>query len=94
MRLVHDAGQIRVDGQKSAAGRGAHLHDDADCFALAVRRRAIGRALHRTGEVVLSAELLARFEPATDPTSVDAGDSAAADPTSVEIDHTSSTPLG
>jgi predicted RNA-binding protein YlxR (DUF448 family) len=32
-------------------GRGAHLHPDPGCLALAVRRKAIPRALRHVGEL-------------------------------------------
>ncbi len=33
------------DPDKTASGRGAHLHPTTACYDLAVRRRAFGRAL-------------------------------------------------
>ena len=35
-------------------GRGAHLHPDPDCLALAERRRAFGRALRVEGPLDLT----------------------------------------
>jgi predicted RNA-binding protein YlxR (DUF448 family) len=51
---VPDPARIRL-------GRGAHLHPDLACLALAERRRAFGRALRVTGVVDTGplAELLA-----------------------------------
>ena len=42
-------------------GRGAHLHPDADCLALAERRRSFGRALRlsRTLDLTLVREWVA-----------------------------------
>lgn len=37
------------DPARTAPGRGAHLHPDPACLALAQRRRALGRALHISG---------------------------------------------
>ena len=37
------------DPRRRLPGRGAHLHPDPACFALAERRRAFGRALRFTG---------------------------------------------
>ncbi len=34
------------DPTATAPGRGAHLHPTTECFDLAVRRKAFGRALH------------------------------------------------
>jgi uncharacterized protein len=42
LRLLPDPG-------RRLPGRGAHLHPDQACFALAERRRAFGRALRFTG---------------------------------------------
>lgn len=47
---------ICPDPDKTAAGRGAHLHPTAECYELAVRRRAFSRAL-RTGAGLASASV-------------------------------------
>jgi len=49
VRLVWDsgAGAVVVDERRRLPGRGAWLHADQACVDLAVRRRAIGRALRR-----------------------------------------------
>ena len=39
------------DQARRRPGRGAHIHHDPGCLALAVRRRAFGRALRLTGVV-------------------------------------------
>nr|MDT0661394.1 YlxR family protein [Micromonospora sp. DSM 115978] len=41
--------RLRPDPARRLPGRGANLHPDPACFALAVRRRAFGRALRITG---------------------------------------------
>jgi uncharacterized protein len=43
--------QVRLvpDPARRAPGRGAHLHPDPACLALAQRRRAFGRALRISG---------------------------------------------
>ena len=43
------------DPSATVAGRGAHLHPVAECFELAVRRRAFTRALRWQGPATLSA---------------------------------------
>ncbi|GGO70034.1 YlxR family protein [Nocardioides deserti] len=52
------------DPTATAPGRGAHLHPTQECFDLAVRRKAFGRALKTSGTPGLSsapvAEHLAR----------------------------------
>ncbi|MFC0529641.1 YlxR family protein [Phytohabitans kaempferiae] len=40
---------LTPDPARRLPGRGAHLHPDPACFALAERRRAFGRALRVTG---------------------------------------------
>lgn len=45
VRLALENGHVVVDESGSRPGRGAWLHSDPDCFALAHRRGAIGRAL-------------------------------------------------
>jgi predicted RNA-binding protein YlxR (DUF448 family) len=44
-------GQLVVvpDPQGTAPGRGAHLHPTTECYELAVRKKAFGRALRRSG---------------------------------------------
>ncbi|HEY0002364.1 MAG TPA: YlxR family protein [Actinoplanes sp.] len=41
--------RLQPDPGRRLSGRGAHLHPDPACFALAERRRAFGRALRLTG---------------------------------------------
>ncbi len=45
---VHDQPVVAPDPQGTAPGRGAHLHPTAECYDLAVRRKAFGRALRVT----------------------------------------------
>jgi len=40
---------LTPDPRGRMPGRGAHLHPDPECFALAERRRAFGRALRADG---------------------------------------------
>ena len=42
---------IEPDPARIRPGRGAHLHPDPACLALAERRRALGRALRVTGVI-------------------------------------------
>ena len=49
LRLVSDTGgssAVVVDERRRMAGRGAWLHPSEACLALAVKRRAFGRALN------------------------------------------------
>ena len=41
--------RLMPDPARRLPGRGAHLHPDPTCLALAQRRRAFGRALHLSG---------------------------------------------
>ncbi|MBA3529485.1 MAG: YlxR family protein [Propionibacteriaceae bacterium] len=45
LRLVRKSAVIVVDLKQSGPGRGAYLHRSPDCLDLAIRRRAVGRAL-------------------------------------------------
>jgi predicted RNA-binding protein YlxR (DUF448 family) len=52
--VVEDSGdgatrRLIPDPQGRRPGRGAHLHPDPNCLALAERRRAFGRALRAEG---------------------------------------------
>ncbi|MGD7708239.1 YlxR family protein [Microlunatus sp. Y2014] len=51
IRMVYEpvACAVVVDVRKVLPGRGAHLHPSERCLTEALRRRAIGRALRRTG---------------------------------------------
>jgi predicted RNA-binding protein YlxR (DUF448 family) len=44
-----DSFLLKADPSRRLPGRGAHLHPDPACFALAERRKAFGRALRLTG---------------------------------------------
>ncbi|WP_156162231.1 YlxR family protein [Demequina iriomotensis] len=48
VRVVQVDGRAVVDQHRSMPGRGAWLHPDPDCLALAVKRRALVRALRAT----------------------------------------------
>ncbi|QHC70677.1 YlxR family protein [Rathayibacter sp. VKM Ac-2801] len=56
LRLVLHSNVLAVDPRAVRPGRGAWLHDTADCYELAVKRRAFGRAF-RTRESVDASEL-------------------------------------
>jgi predicted RNA-binding protein YlxR (DUF448 family) len=47
---MHSPGQtVEADPGRKRPGRGAYLHPDSVCLALAERRRAFGRALRTAG---------------------------------------------
>jgi len=45
LRVVAGSGALVPDPAGQAPGRGAHLHPTRECLALALRRKAFGRAL-------------------------------------------------
>ena len=47
---AHGRSVVVPDPQGTAPGRGAHLHPTAECYELAVRRKAFGRALRVPGK--------------------------------------------
>lgn len=50
LRLVTTrGGELAVDARAAAPGRGAWIHPDPECLALAERRKAFGRALRVSG---------------------------------------------
>ncbi|HVX68784.1 MAG TPA: YlxR family protein, partial [Mycobacteriales bacterium] len=49
LRVVAVAGTLTPDPRGTSPGRGAHLHPDPACLALAERRRAFPRALRLSG---------------------------------------------
>jgi predicted RNA-binding protein YlxR (DUF448 family) len=46
---THGHPVVVPDPQGTAPGRGAHLHPTTECYELAVRKKAFGRALRITG---------------------------------------------
>ncbi len=55
IRVVAAEGRLVVDERRHLPGRGAWLHGDAECLALADRRRAWQRALRLTEAADVSA---------------------------------------
>ncbi|MEV1130896.1 YlxR family protein [Agromyces sp. NPDC049794] len=51
LRVVLRNSQIVADASAVLPGRGAWIHPTLECYRLAVRRRAFGRALRIRGEV-------------------------------------------
>nr|WP_203708250.1 YlxR family protein [Asanoa iriomotensis] len=56
--------RLRPDPTRSLPGRGAHVHPDPACLALACKRRAFGRALRKVG-VVDTGELAEHIHAST-----------------------------
>ncbi|WP_230487127.1 YlxR family protein [Nocardioides anomalus] len=46
---AHGRPAVVPDPQGTAPGRGAHLHPTTECYELAVRKKAFGRALRWSG---------------------------------------------
>ncbi|MFC7491883.1 MULTISPECIES: YlxR family protein [unclassified Knoellia] len=65
--VVGDQGDLVPDLRRCLPGRGAWLHPTGDCFDLAVRRRAFGRALRVSAplETAAVAEEIATHEQTT-----------------------------
>lgn len=61
LRVVAGDGTLVPDPARRAPGRGAHLHPTTECLALALRRRAFGRAL-RVSDGLASEALAAYVE--------------------------------
>ena len=63
LRLVADASgssAVLVDERRRMAGRGAWLHPSESCLALAIKRRAFGRALRgATGTAAVERRIMA-----------------------------------
>ena len=64
LRVVAVDGALLPDPRGTSHGRGAHLHRDPDCLALAERRRAFNRAL-RSQESLDPAPLRRHLEDGT-----------------------------
>ena len=71
LRLVSDAGgssAVVVDERRRMAGRGAWLHPCESCLALAIKRRAFGRALKgATGTAAVERRITAGTSAADTP---------------------------
>ena len=72
---------LQPDPGRRLPGRGAHLHPDPACFALAERRRAFGRALRRDG-VLDTAVLAEHIRAAAQPLGTTDGEALAPHPDS------------
>lgn len=65
VRLVwQDGVGVVVDGEQRRSGRGCYLHPA--CVPEALRRRAVGRALHRVVDPVQVEAALAGLDPSGD----------------------------
>jgi predicted RNA-binding protein YlxR (DUF448 family) len=58
LRVVADQTSVAVDPRRRAPGRGAHVHPDPACVALAVKKRAFGRTLRAPIEAAAAGAVL------------------------------------
>lgn len=59
--MVADDSTVVVDPRRRAPGRGAYVHPDAACVALAVRKRAFGRTLRAPVEAAAAGAVLGAY---------------------------------
>ena len=58
LRVVADQATVRVDPRRRAPGRGAYVHPDPACVALALKRRAFGRTLRTPVDAAAAAAVV------------------------------------
>ena len=69
LRLVAAGTSVAVDVRRRAPGRGAYVHPDPACVALAVRKRAFGRTLRAPVEAAAAGAVVsAHLDGAGPPT--------------------------
>jgi predicted RNA-binding protein YlxR (DUF448 family) len=61
LRFVADGTGVSVDPRHRAPGRGAYVHPDPACVALAVRKRAFGRMLRSPVEAAAAGAALSAY---------------------------------
>ena len=61
LRLVAAGTTVVVDPRRRAPGRGAYVHPDPTCVALAVKKRAFGRTLRAPVETAAAGAVLTRY---------------------------------
>jgi predicted RNA-binding protein YlxR (DUF448 family) len=61
LRLVADRTTVVVDPRRRAPGRGAYVHPDPACVALAVKKRAFGRTLRAPVEAAAAGAVLTAY---------------------------------
>jgi predicted RNA-binding protein YlxR (DUF448 family) len=67
LRVVADGTSVVVDPRRRAPGRGAHVHPDLACVALAVKKRAFGRTLRAPVEAAAAGAVLTAYLEAVRP---------------------------
>lgn len=61
LRVVADGTTVLVDPRRRAPGRGAYVHPEAACIALAVKKRAFGRTLRAQVEASAAGAALSAY---------------------------------
>ncbi len=61
LRVVAGESTVVVDPRRRAPGRGAYVHPDPACVALAVRKRAFGRTLRAPVEAAAAGAVLTAY---------------------------------
>ncbi|GAB2597085.1 YlxR family protein [Microlunatus antarcticus] len=61
LRVVAAGTTVVVDPRRRAPGRGAYVHPDAACVALAVKKRAFGRMLRAPVEAPAAGAVLTAY---------------------------------
>jgi predicted RNA-binding protein YlxR (DUF448 family) len=61
LRVVADGTAVAVDPRRRAPGRGAYVHPDPACVALAVKKRAFGRTLRAPVEAAAAGAVLSAY---------------------------------
>ena len=59
--MVADGTTVVVDPRRRAPGRGAYVHPDPACVALAVKKRAFGRTLRAPVEAAAAGAVLSAY---------------------------------
>jgi predicted RNA-binding protein YlxR (DUF448 family) len=61
LRVVAGENTVVVDPRRRAPGRGAYVHPDPACVALAVKKRAFGRTLRAPVEAAAAGTVLTAY---------------------------------
>jgi predicted RNA-binding protein YlxR (DUF448 family) len=67
VRVVAHGTSVLVDPRRRAPGRGAYVHPDPACVALAVKKRAFGRTLRAPVDSAGAGAVLTAYLEATSP---------------------------
>ena len=65
LRIVSKSNVLAFDQQKNMPGRGAWIHPNSDCLALAIQRNAFGRALKLSKQIDSSGLVITKEQAET-----------------------------